>query len=214
MKTIQVKLTQIKINNENPRQITTDKFNKLVNSILIFPKMLFIRPIVVDEQNVALGGNMRLQALKEISNMSTHDIAERLEEIADYTTKTEAEKQLILSYWDQWLINPSVEIVDASNLSESEKKQFIIKDNVSFGNWDFDVLANNWDDFSLQDWGIDFWDKHTIDEDIREEKVPKDITDTIETEYRLEIVCDSEREQEQLYNELTAKGYICRVLTL
>ena len=157
METTQVKLTQVKINNENPRSITTDKFNKLVNSLLVFPKMLSIRPVVVDKQKVALGGNMRLQALKEIAKMSVQDIAVRLTEIADYATKTEAEKQIILSHWEQWLSNPTVEIVDASNLSEDEKKQFIIKDNVSFGNWDYDALANSWDNLSLQDWGMDVW---------------------------------------------------------
>ena len=46
------------------------------------------------------------------------------------------------------------------------------------------------------------------------EKAPKNIADSLMTEYRLEIILNSEREQEQLYNELIAKGYICRVLTL
>ena len=60
MKTEQVKLSQVKVNGENPRTITKDKFEKLVNSILVFPKMLAIRPVVVDNKMAALGGNMRL----------------------------------------------------------------------------------------------------------------------------------------------------------
>lgn len=157
METTQVKLSQVKINGENPRTITTDKFNKLVDSLLVFPKMLSIRPVVVDKTKTALGGNMRLHALKEIAKMSKDAISSRLQGIKDYATKTDAEKQLIVNHWDKWLSAPTVEIVDASNLSEEEKKQFIIKDNVSFGNWDYDALANGWDNSLLQDWGMDVW---------------------------------------------------------
>lgn len=74
MKAEQIKLSQVKVNGENPRSITNDKFAKLVNSVLVFPKMLSIRPVVVDNKMVALGGNMRLQSLKSIANMSNDDI--------------------------------------------------------------------------------------------------------------------------------------------
>ena len=157
MKTTQAKLSQVKINGDNPRTITTAKFNKLVDSLLVFPKMLGIRPVVVDKTKVALGGNMRLQALKEIAKMTQDNISERLSTIKDYISKTEAEKQIIVQYWSEWLANPTVEIVDASNLTEEEKKQFIIKDNVAYGNWDYDALANGWDNSALQDWGMDVW---------------------------------------------------------
>lgn len=216
METTQVKLSQVKINGENPRTITTDKFNKLVDSLLVFPKMLSIRPVVVDKTKTALGGNMRLQALKEIAKMSKDAISSRLQGIKDYATKTDAEKQLIVNHWDKWLSAPTVEIVDASNLSEEEKKQFIIKDNVSFGNWDYDVLANSWDNISLQDWGMDVWDTSNPFEESNDvaEREKKDLSDDYKMEYKLEIELENEREQERLYNELTAKGYVCRVLTL
>jgi len=45
----------------------------------------------------------------------------------------------------------------AGDLTEEEKKQFIIKDNVSVGDWDWDTLANEWDVQDLKDWGLDVW---------------------------------------------------------
>ena len=73
-----IKLSQIKVNAENPRTITGDKFQKLVNSILVFPKMLGVRPIVVNKQYKALGGNMRTNTLNYISKFTIQQIEERL----------------------------------------------------------------------------------------------------------------------------------------
>ncbi|MBO7281037.1 MAG: hypothetical protein J6V00_07740 [Bacteroidaceae bacterium] len=157
MNTISAKLTQIKVNGENPRSITNDKLNKLVNSILVFPKMLSIRPIVVDDKMVALGGNMRLNALKIIVKMSPEELGTRLATIPDYLKKSAGERENIARHWEAWLKSPVVEIIKASELTEDERKQFIIKDNVSFGTWDYDALANGWDESSLGDWGMDVW---------------------------------------------------------
>lgn len=143
MNTVNVKLSQLKVNGDNPRTITNDKLNKLINSILVFPKMLGIRPVVVDDKMVALGGNMRLNALKLIAKMTPEELGTRLATIADY--------------WEVWLQKPTVEIIKASELTEDERKQFIIKDNVAFGTWDYDALANKFDDKLLGDWGMDVW---------------------------------------------------------
>ena len=116
-----VKLSEIKSNPNNPRIIKDDKFHKLVKSIQEFPKMLEIRPIVVNQDMIVLGGNMRLKASKEAG----------LKEVF---------------------------IVKATDLTEEEQRQFIIKDNVGFGEWDWDMIANEWDEVQLQDWGLDIPD--------------------------------------------------------
>jgi hypothetical protein len=118
MKVDKVKINEIKTNPKNPRLIKDDKFKKLVKSIQDFPQMLEIRPIVVDENNIVLGGNMRLKACKEAG----------LKEVF---------------------------IVKADNLTEQQKDEFIVKDNVGFGEWDWDILANEWDADKLDDWGLD-----------------------------------------------------------
>jgi len=113
-----VSIKAIKANPNNPRVIRDDKFRKLVKSINEFPEMLELRPIVVNDEMVVLGGNMRLKACKEAG----------LNEVA---------------------------IIKASNLSEAQQAEFIIKDNVGFGEWDWDMLANEYNDQDLKDWGVD-----------------------------------------------------------
>jgi hypothetical protein len=118
MKTELVKLSEVKNNPNNPRTLKDDKFHKLVKSIKEFPEMLEIRPIVVNDDMIVLGGNMRLKACKEAGLKEVH-------------------------------------IIKASNLTEDQQKQFIIKDNVGFGEWDWDMLANEWNVEELSDWGLD-----------------------------------------------------------
>lgn len=118
MKVEKVKISEVKNNPQNPRLIKDDKFKKLVKSIQDFPQMLELRPIVVDENNIVLGGNMRLKACKEAGLKDVY-------------------------------------IVKAENLTEEQKQEFIVKDNVGFGEWDWDMLANEWDNELLSEWGLD-----------------------------------------------------------
>ena len=118
MKTELVSIKLVKSNPNNPRIIKDDKFKKLVASIQEFPKMLEIRPIVVNDDMIVLGGNMRLKAC----------IHAGLKEVP---------------------------IIKVSDLTEQEQKQFIIKDNVSGGEWDWNMLANEWDAEELDAWGLD-----------------------------------------------------------
>lgn len=122
MKSQKVKISEVKVNPNNPRLIKDDKFAKLVTSIKEFPEMLDIRPIVVNSDMVILGGNMRYKACKEAG----------LKEIP---------------------------IIVADNLTEEQQREFLIKDNVSGGDWDWDLLANKWDLSQLEDWGLDVLNK-------------------------------------------------------
>lgn len=113
-----VDIKTLVMNPNNPRTIRDDKFKKLVKSINEFPEMLDVRPIVVDEDMVVLGGNMRLKAclsagLKEVS------------------------------------------IIRFNELSEEKKKEFVVKDNVGYGEWDFDLLLEDWTKEELIEWGMD-----------------------------------------------------------
>ena len=88
-------------------------------------------------------------------------------------------------------------------------KAIVIKDNGAFGSWDYDALANEWDDLPLTDWGVPAWKEE------EKESAPKeDLSDKIDYEFKLEITCESEAEQEKMYNELTERGFSCRILTL
>ena len=112
-----VKISDVKSNPNNPRIIKDEKFHKLVESLKDFPEMAKVRPVVVNQDFVILGGNMRLKAMKEAG----------------------------------WKEVP-VEVVD---WAEEQQREFIIKDNVGFGEWDWEMLANEWDAEDLEKWGVD-----------------------------------------------------------
>lgn len=158
-----VKLSQIKVNEDNPRSITEDKFNKLINSILSFPRMLEIRPIVVDKNWKALGGNMRYLALVEISKMDRDTVMSRIGKIRNVKKKKASSREDLRKYWQEWLANPVAPVIHESDLEEEERKQFVIADNGSFGQWDYDVLANKWNADDLNDWGVDVWRTNEVD---------------------------------------------------
>ena len=102
-----------------------------------------------------------------------------------------------------------VAIIKADDLTDEQQKQFIIKDNVGFGEWDWEDLANNWDAEQLTDWGLDIPDFKHIESEDRE-----DLSDKIKSEFRIEVICKDETEQEQTYNKLIEQNYECRLLTL
>jgi hypothetical protein len=145
MKVDKVKISEVKTNPKNPRLIKDDKFKKLVKSIQDFPQMLEIRPIVVDENNIVLGGNMRLKACKEAG----------LKEVF---------------------------IVRAENLTEEQKDEFIVKDNVGFGEWDWDILANEWDAEKLDDWGLDLPVDLSVVDELEAEEDDYEIPNEINTD--------------------------------
>lgn len=154
MKTEKIPLDKVRLNEANPRTIGDEEFAGLVNSVLVLPKMLALRPIVVDAESVALGGNMRCRALMFIRDMSEGDLTARLDGIRDFKIKTAEERRTILDYWLGWKDKPTALVLRASDLTDSEKREFIIKDNSNFGAWDWDMLANDWDEMELNDWGV------------------------------------------------------------
>ena len=142
MQVKKVKISDVKTNPKNPRLIKDDKFKKLVKSIQEFPQMLELRPIVIDENNIVLGGNMRLKACIEIG----------LKEIF---------------------------IVKAEDLTEEQKDEFIVKDNVGFGEWDWDLLANEWDTEKLDEWGLNIpnFENNEIDYSGKNQEIDVDLYD-------------------------------------
>ena len=152
---MEVKLRHIRdilTNEKNPRIIKNDKFLKLVDSILWFPKMLQLRPIVLNADNNVLGGNQRFKALCYIAKMTNDKIEGRLRQRFD---KTEEEVQDAIKYWTSWKNEPLAPTLSAEELSEDEKKEFIAKDNISNGEWDWEMLSNDWDRKLLETFGLD-----------------------------------------------------------
>ncbi len=139
-----MKLSQIRQNSNNPRTISEDKFRKLVQSLKNFPQMMELRPIVIDENGIIQGGNMRFRALIELG----------------YTEVP-----------DSW-------VKSGKDLTPEQWKEFVIKDNLGYGEWDLDVLSKNWDVNQLMDWGMDMPSDWKIEEPETSEddyQIPKEI---------------------------------------
>lgn len=129
-----MKVSDLKNNPDNPRIIKDAAFLKLKKSIKEFPQMMELRPMVIDSEGFVLGGNMRLQAIKDL----------KMKEIPDSWVKR------------------------ADDLTEEQKREFVIKDNSGFGEWDWDAIANEWSDLPLADWGLDI-PSFEVDTDSSEE---------------------------------------------
>lgn len=168
-----VNIGLIKENPDNPRIIADDKFKKLVKSIKDFPEMLDVRPIVVDEEMIVLGGNMRLKACQKAG----------LKEIP---------------------------IIVFENLTPERKKEFIVKDNLGYGEWDWEILKTDWDKEILFEWGLDIPKFNTFDEN--DEKDDKNIQ--IENLFQLTIDFKNELELKEAYEKLTADGYTTKILMI
>ena len=161
-----IPIGEIKPNKSNPRIIKDNKFKQLVKSIKDFPQMLELRPIVVNDDMVVLGGNMRLKACKEAG----------LKEVS---------------------------IIKASELTPEQEKEFIIKDNVGFGDWDWDMVANEWDSVELDEWGLDVWqqpnevDYSILDEDDVSEQL-EDMTSGVKKAIQIEFESEHYEEAYEL----------------
>lgn len=146
-----VLIAQLRENNENPRVITDENLQKLIRSILTFPTMLDIRKIVLNADNVIIGGNMRFRALLAILAMSDEELIEQISRAAQGRQKTDGEILAIEEQWKQWRLRPEVEVIRA-DFTDTEIPQFVIKDNVSAGEWDMDALES-FDNADLEEWG-------------------------------------------------------------
>lgn len=114
-----VRIGELKEAPNNPREIKTQKFHNLLESIAKFPAMLHARPIIINENFEVIGGNMRLRACRELGH--------------EYVPTIQVQ-------WDV-----------------EHQREFVIKDNLHAGQFDWDVLANEWDAPELHSWGLDLW---------------------------------------------------------
>jgi len=179
--TNKIKISSIKPNPDNPRIVKDDKFYKLVESIKQFGEKMFpLRPIVVDENNIILGGNMRYKALKHLK----------------YKTIP-----------DTW-------IKQTTNLTDDEKKEFIIKDNVGFGLWDWELLSSDWDADLLDSWGMDIpefeFQEIEAQEDNYEE--PEQIQVDVVHGDLIEFVCQDGRVHRLICGDSTCSDMVAKLV--
>ena len=160
VRTSLVPIKSIKLNPSNPRIIKDEKFKKLVASLREFPKMLEIRPIVIDEKNVILGGNMRLKAAKELGLKEVH-------------------------------------VVKVTGLTEDEKDEFTIRDNLNYGDWDWNAIRNEWDVEMVEAWGLE----------VKAQEPAEKAVGFSATSLTLKVKCKDMDEKKALAAKLIEDGY-------
>lgn len=96
------------------------------------------------------------------------------------------------------------------NLSVEDEKELNIRLNANTGEWDFNILANNFEIEEINEWGLEVPDMEIVKED----KEDKDLSDDLKSRYILEIECDSEAEQEILYNRFLGEKLKVKILSI
>lgn len=193
-----MKLAQLHPNNgqiegvpTNPRYISKGDFGILKKSITSFVKMMALRPIVVDEGMNILGGNMRYQALCKLAEEgAVAPILGKDGEVAEYY-KFDGEIP------DEW-------VCIAKNLTPEEKREFVIKDNVEQGQWDFDALANEWDEVLLDEWGVNIPTPEDEDDEAEDKNKPFVAKITFKDDKSLQAFLSK-------YSELLKKEFKCAI---
>ena len=145
-----MKISNLKANPKNPRIIKSDKFKKLVKSLQDFPEMMEKRPMVC-----VTDVDGKLYPLG--GNM-------RLKALQELKYKEIPDEWVMLA--DEW--------------TEEKRQEFVIKDNVGFGEWDWDELNADWDLEQLEEWGLDVPDFE--EEELEAVEDDYEIPDTIETD--------------------------------
>ena len=110
---------------------------------------------MITKDGVILGGNMRSKALHGILKMSAEELTDRIKKSAQRRNLDEITLTKLTERWKEWKKNPEVEVIEEDFTAE-EIPQFIIKDNVSAGDWDYDALEN-FDAEDLEEWGVTMW---------------------------------------------------------
>jgi len=141
-----VNINQVRGNKNNPRVIKDERFKKLIESIKFFPEMLWKRNLVVESNEkgfTVLGGNQRLRAINEIFKMPRHELQEQIAGVNNEKT--------ILAFYD----SKQIPITLCDDWTLEQKREFIVRDNIDFGQWDMDKLSTEYEMEELDDWGLE-----------------------------------------------------------
>lgn len=108
-----------------------------------------------------------------------------------------------------------VPVINAESLPESQQREFIIKDNVSTGEWNLDMLTKDWDIEQLQEWGMPDFDLQLgsdINPDTQAQESFADEGISPKDQYGVIVMCQDEQSQEAVYARLTSEGYKCKIV--
>lgn len=161
----EIEITELFIHPQNPREMSEFMEDKLVENILVFPKMLDARPFVMNKNNVLLRGNQRLRCLRRILEMTADAMEEKMENQRNYRDMDTPAQRALLDYWLNWQRNPVVKVRHAYDMTPEEEIEFMIKDNLHYGEDNTSVLRDHFDCETIKDIsGVAPWDIYNYDD--------------------------------------------------
>lgn len=167
-----IDIRKLTINPENPRTASEFMEGKLIESILVFPKMLDVRPIVINKEKVVLGGNMRLSMLLKIAEMEDDEIEDYMFNQKKYRLMPADDKKELQDFWKAFKENPVVPYRIVENFTAEEEHEFLIKDNLHYGEDDVDILKHNFDRESISDFtGSVAWNLYDYDDRMNDKEL-------------------------------------------
>lgn len=145
-------------NPQNPRDINENEMAALIQSLITFPEMLLVRPIVMGSDGISLGGNQRFMAIEEIREYTPPVKSEILEDQRIIRKRANASDEHMKQFEEAMnylLYDKDFLVIDVSFLTPEMQDEFIVKDNVSFGNWNWEALDSLWGKEKLAGWGLE-----------------------------------------------------------
>ena len=185
-KTYEVEIGQLIPDDKNFNR-GTDEGKKLIRKSL--HDFGAVRSVLIDKDNRIIAGN------------KTHENADAADIKKVIVVETDGKELVAVKRTD-------------IGIDTKEGRELALADNATAHvnlEWDVDELTEAADDYgiNLDDWGVDF----DMDDEEQPNK-PKNIADDFQFEYKVEIACVDEKEQEKIYNEMRERGFECRILTL
>lgn len=159
-------VSKVKLNPKNPRTFNKNKIEEMVISIVCFPEMLDGLRSITIKDDIVLGGNLRLKALRTILETPTDELITIIKNKSQ--DKTDNRINFLIDYWNNFKDKKEFNFIIADNLTEEQANEFLIRDNVNIGAWDFELLSNDWNADILTDLGINIWDNNN---EVNEEKI-------------------------------------------
>lgn len=170
-------IRKLKINPDNPRTMSEFMEGKLIESLLVFPAMLELRPVLVNKDNVIVGGNQRVACLNKILELDMNEIEDYLFNQKKFRTASEEDQQKLLQYWEKWKKKPVVPVRVLEGISAEEEKEILVKDNLHYGEDDIEIMKRHFDRESIGDYlGSVAWNLYDYDDKINDKGL--DLTKT------------------------------------
>lgn len=165
-------IRKLKPNPDNPRTMSEFMEGKLIESLLVFPKMLELRPILVNQDDVIVGGNGRVQCLNKILELDDNEIEDYLFNQKKFRMASDEEKTALLAFWAKWKKKPTVFVRILDNISAEEEKEILIKDNLHYGEDDIEIMKRHFEREAIGDYlGYVAWNLYDYDDKINDKNL-------------------------------------------